>query len=156
MTPAHLQQAHSLFMAGAVWRLGETVVSEANQVTSLWPRHISFPPKALVTVQDAVGDSNRKRGFVAGGWASAQLSPRTGDTTAQLTLSLAFRPWHPASGLGHLLDTGQVKGCSQPRFPTVGAAAASTIGLSHCHGPTVQQPQHCFQARKHLRRPAGG
>lgn len=61
-----------------------------------------------------------------------------------------------ASGLGHLLATGQMKGCSQPPFPDTEAGATSTIGLFHCHGPTVPQPQCCFQAGKHSRRHTGG
>lgn len=63
-------------MADAICHLGEIVVSESDPTTSLWPGLFFFSSQGNA---DCRGQSNRNWGFVAGGWASTQLSPRTGD-----------------------------------------------------------------------------
>lgn len=94
-------------------------------------------------MQIVVGESSRNWGFVAGGWASTQLSPRTGDASGVCQL-LGTSPghWTDERVLWDLLPWHR-GWCHQHHWAL-------------CHGPTVPQPQHCFQAGKHSRRHTGG
>lgn len=78
-------------------------------------------------MQIVVGESNRNWGFVAGGWASTQLSPRSG------------MPVVSASGLGHLLTTGQMRDALSPTSLTQRLVPPAPLGSSiamapQCHG----------------------
>lgn len=90
-------------MADAVWHLGEIVVSEDDPATSLWPGHI-FPPQTNV---DCCEREQYKLGICSRG----------------LNIYNSFQqgqgmPVVSANGLGHLLATEEMKGCSQPLFLT--------------------------------------
>lgn len=107
-----------------------------------------FPPKhwlwCRVLQKTATG-----HGFVAGGWASAQLSPRTRDATAEfldrnvlpVAWDITWTPDRQKDALSHTVP---------PRGPGVPALLGSPIAM------VSQQPRCCLQAREHLRRAVAG
>lgn len=75
MTPAHLEHPTAFSCCGTLVRLW---CQKATQRPVCDQDFIFFPLKVM---QIIVGESNRNWGFVAGGWSSTQLSPRTGDAS---------------------------------------------------------------------------
>lgn len=107
-------------MADAVWHLGEIVVSEDDPATSLWPGHI-FPPQTNV---DCCEREQYKLGICSRG----------------LNIYNSFQqgqgmPVVSANGLGHLLATEEMKGCSQPLFLTERLVPPAPLGSSIAMAP---------------------
>lgn len=119
MTPAHLEHPTAFSCCGTLVRLW---CQKATQQPVCDQDFIFFPLKVM---QIVVGESNRNWGFVVGGWASTQLSPRG----CQWCLPMAWDiSWPPARWKGALSPA------SLTQRPVPPASLSSSIAMApQCH-----------------------